>query len=119
MVVKRRRAGKKFSTKNISAMLATQPIREPETAPPPAPPAPPLEENIYLAGRPTIKSFVRFVTRDALAPPPEGELIDEWRAAHELVQRLEKTEAGLADHPPIARIDVHGEYEPLLIEFLR
>src|SRR5439155_402138 len=76
-----------------------------------------VAENLHLIGRPTLKGFLRFVTRHAVNPPGEGVLIEEWQAAHECVRILEKEEAGAADGPPMRRMG--SEYEPLLIEFLK
>ncbi len=77
----------------------------------------PVAENLHLIGRPTLKGFLRFVTKHAVNPPGEGVLIEEWQAAHECVRILEKEEAGAADGPPMRRMG--SEYEPLLIEFLK
>src|ERR1043166_5285772 len=57
-----------------------------------------VDENLYLIGRPTLKSFLRYVKNHAVDPPGEGRLSDEWLAAAEVAATLEKTEAGLADH---------------------
>lgn len=76
-----------------------------------------VDENLYLTGRPTLKDFVRFVRNHAVNAPAESVLVDEWRAAAEVVSRLEQEEAGVADDPPIGKIG--PEYEPLLIEFLK
>src|SRR5437879_6537951 len=76
-----------------------------------------VAENLHLIGRPTLKGFLRFVTKHAVNPPGEGVLIEEWQAAHECVRILEKEEAGVADGPPMTRMG--SEYEPLLIEFLK
>ena len=76
-----------------------------------------VAENLHLIGRPTLKGFLRFVTKHAVNPPGEGVLIEEWQAAHECVRILEKEEAGAADGPPMRRMG--SEYEPLLIEFLK
>jgi hypothetical protein len=73
-------------------------------------------ENLYLIGRPPLKSFLRFVRSHAVNPPGEGELTDDWQAANDLVRCLEKDEAGAADAPSLGRMG--PEYEPLLIEFL-
>jgi len=74
-------------------------------------------ENLYLTGRPTLKEFLRYVRRHAVNSPGEAALAESWQAAHEVVCRLEKEEAGLADGPPIGKLG--PEYEPLLREFLK
>lgn len=74
-------------------------------------------ETLYLTGRPTLKQFVRFVKGHAVEPPGEGDLAEEWQAAREVVQALERDEAGAADDPP--RLPLGPEYEPLLIELLK
>jgi hypothetical protein len=73
-------------------------------------------ENLYLIGRPQLKSFLKFVKSHAVSPPGEGDLAEEWQAANDLVRRLEKEEAEAADDPPIDKLG--PEYEPLLIELL-
>ena len=88
---------------------------EPQVGPPPA-----LahgdgvsEEILYLAGRPTLRGFIRYVRGHAAAPPREGALVEEWQAAHARVLRLEAEEAGIADDPPVTRLPL-PQYEPLL-----
>lgn len=76
-----------------------------------------VRKNLYLIGRPTLKSFVRYVRSHAAKPPGEGTLAEEWQAANEIVRVLEKEEAGIADNPPIGKMG--PKYEPLLIEFLK
>jgi len=67
----------------------------------------PADENIYLLGRPTLGKFLRFMSQQSADPASkdEGALTDEWRAAHEHVRTLEKDEAGIADYPPIGKLD--------------
>jgi plasmid stabilization system protein ParE len=72
--------------------------------------------TLYLTGRPTLKQYLRWARRNALTPPPEGDLVDQWEAARQIVQQIEKDERGIADHPPMGKLG--PEYEPLLIEFL-
>jgi len=74
-------------------------------------------ETILLAGRPTLRRFIRFVSRNSVASPDRGTLIQEWQAAREHVLALESTERGLADHPEMTPLG--PEYEPLLVEFLK
>jgi len=64
-------------------------------------------ENIYLLGRPTLGKFLRFMSQQSADPASkdEGALTDEWRAAQEHVGTLAKDEAGIADYPPIGRLD--------------
>ncbi|HEY6193723.1 MAG TPA: hypothetical protein VI504_01665 [Candidatus Eisenbacteria bacterium] len=90
------------------------------TAPPGPEPAghtAPTVETIFLSGRPTLRRFLRFVTRNAVDSPDRGALADEWQAAREHLRALEITEAGLADDPGMAPLG--PAYEPLLIELLR
>jgi hypothetical protein len=75
------------------------------------------DEHLYLIGRPQLRDFIRYVRHQAVDPPGEGTLTDEWRAAAEIVRTLEHEEADLANDPPTGKIG--SEYEPLLIEFLR
>ena len=74
-------------------------------------------EKLYLTGRPTLKEFLRFVRKNALNPPEEGLLADEWEIAKIFARSLETTEAGAADNAPIHKLG--SQYEPLLIEFLK
>lgn len=97
------------SRKNAAA---AQPIGKPERAAAPA-----QGEALYLTGRPTVKSLIRYVNRNAVKPDPEGDLIDQWEAARKIVRQLEKDEAGTCDHPMPEKLG--PEYEPLLIEFLK
>lgn len=76
-----------------------------------------VAENLYLVGRPPLKQFLRFVRKNAVNPPAEGDLIDRWQAARVLVSQLERDEAGVADDPPITKMG--PEYTPQLIEFLK
>lgn len=85
----------------------------------PAETSDPSNRTLHLIGRPTLKQFLRFVAREAVDPEDEATLIAEWQAAKEHVQVLEKEEAGHADKPHVTPIDVHGKYEPLLVDFLK
>src|SRR5207237_6364754 len=60
--------------------------------------------NLYLTGRPTLKEFLRYVRRHAVNSPSEAALAESWQAAHEVVCRLEREEAGIADDPPIGKL---------------
>jgi hypothetical protein len=72
---------------------------------------------LYLTGRPTLKDFVRFTANQALNPPDEGVLAQEWQSAAKVIQALEIDEAGAADNPAILKLG--PEYESLLSEFLK
>jgi hypothetical protein len=74
-----------------------------------------LSENLYLAGRPTLKQFLKYVKNHAVNPPSSGKLVEEWLAANEVVRRLEKEEAGVADNPVIQPVDPD---DVLLLKFL-
>lgn len=113
------------------ATAETPPLTTPtETRPPPPPPAraaapapdrraADADESLYLIGRPTLRQFLRFVRRQAVKRPPEGELIDEWHAAAAVARTLEEEEAGAADHAVVEKIEVNGATEALLTEFLK
>lgn len=75
------------------------------------------DENLYLIGRPPLKGFLRFVSSHAVNPQDEGTLSKQWHAARDVVARLEKEEAGIANDPPVRKLG--PEYTPLLTEFLR
>lgn len=74
-------------------------------------------ETLFLAGRPSLKQYIRFVRSNAVRPKSAAALADEWRAAAAIVRDLEQKEAGLADGPPIVPVPVKG-HERLLSEFL-
>lgn len=73
--------------------------------------------NLYLKGRPTLKSFIHFVRSNAVHAPREQELAEEWKEAQGHIAELEKTEAGAAENPAITKLG--PEYEPLLMELLK
>jgi hypothetical protein len=75
-----------------------------------------FDENLYLTGRPRLKDFLRYVRNHAVDPPNPGVLTEEWHAAHHVVRRLEKEEAGIADNPFIQPVSPDNE---LLLEFIR
>jgi len=79
--------------------------------------SPQANEGLYLLGRPTLKRFIRHVNYNAVNPPDEGTLVEEWQAAHRALLGLEKDEAGFADNPRITKMG--PEYEPQLIELLK
>ena len=76
-----------------------------------------VDEMLYLTGRPALKSYLRFVANHAVEYPSEGDLVDEWYAAREIVQTLEREESGAANGPTI--VPLEPEEEPLLLEFLK
>lgn len=78
-----------------------------------------VDESLYLIGRPKLKQFLRFVRHNAVDPPPEDSLIEEWQAAKEHIQALQHEDAYCADYPVISRMKVDAKYEPLLVEFLK
>ncbi|HKV70199.1 MAG TPA: hypothetical protein VJN62_03085 [Gemmatimonadales bacterium] len=72
-------------------------------------------EHLYLMGRPPMRNFVRYVERNAVEPPGEAALHDLWRRARDVLAELERTEAGIADHPSLTPL---GPDEPLLRKLL-
>src|SRR5690242_14963670 len=77
-----------------------------------------VDETLYLTGRPTMKSFLHFVRREAVEPEDEATLIQEWQAAKNHIEVIEKEEAGCADNPVSHPIPIDAKYKPLLVEFL-
>ena len=75
------------------------------------------DQSLYLIGRPPLKAFLKFVRNHAVKPLGEAALTDAWQAAHQVVRRLEREEAGVADDAPLGKLG--PEYEPLLIELLK
>lgn len=100
-----------------SAGHLPSPRVEPEPNGRPLPDA--TDENLYLIGRPPLKQFLRFVRSHAVNPPDEGTLTEEWQAASQHIRVLEKDEAGWADNPPVTKVEIDAQYEPLLTEFLK
>lgn len=64
----------------------------------------PVDEHVFLRGRPPLGQYLGFVTQNA----QDGNSVDhrvlgdEWRAANDYIHNLESQEAGLADNPPIS-----------------
>jgi hypothetical protein len=79
-------------------------------------PQPGVDETLYLIGRPTLKQFLKYVRDNAVDPPGSGTLTEEWQAANEIVRKLEKEEADVANNPVIEPVDPDNE---LLLEFLK
>jgi hypothetical protein len=77
----------------------------------------PVDQHLYLTGRPRLKDFIRYVNNNAVEGCSEGAIADRWRAAADVLRELEIREAGAADNPDIQQIG--PDYEPLLIEFLK
>src|ERR1043166_3567918 len=47
-------------------------------------------ENLYLAGRPKLKSFLRYVRRHSVDRVDEAALSDRWHAANAVIRSLER-----------------------------
>src|SRR5262245_37209706 len=77
----------------------------------------PVDQHLYLTGRPRMKDFIRYVNNNAVEARSEGAIVDRWRASADVLRELEIQEAGAADNPAIQQIG--PDYEPLLIEFLK
>src|SRR5205809_1573330 len=70
-----------------------------------------VDDYIYLIGRPTLRQFLSFVRNRSVngRRADAGALIDEWCAAASYISKLEKSEAGCADHPAIQSLPDHLE----------
>src|SRR6266487_2803267 len=70
------------------------------------PPTQPLDEWVFLSGRPHMGEYLGFVTSNAANPSAVdiAALSNEWRAANVHVQQLEINEAGWADNPTIGGV---------------
>src|SRR5678816_1213463 len=68
--------------------------------------SPPLEEWVFLSGRPPMSEYLGFVTSSAAdeASVNIQTLSNEWRAANNHIRNLETNEAGWADGPTIGEI---------------
>src|SRR6266850_2967982 len=75
-----------------------------------------FDKNLYLTGRPRLKDFLRFVRNHAVDPPSPGALTEEWQAAHDVVRRLQKEEAGIPDNPSLQPLSPDNQ---LLLEFIK
>ena len=100
-------------------MIANLERPEPETEVPLETNHEVVDDYVYLIGRPLLRQFLSFVKNRSpngrLADV--GPLIDEWRAAARHVSKLEKSEAGCADRPPIQPLPAH--LESLREQFMR
>src|SRR5438046_10666022 len=104
-----------MSTMSDRDSLATHEPDAPDTAA--EQPATEPIEMVHLTGRPTLRRFLRFVDRHAVAAHDPGALVEQWQAARDQVCRLQHLERALANRPRILKLG--KEYEPLLIELLR
>ena len=100
-------------------MIANLERPEPETEVPVETNHEVVDDYVYLIGRPLLRQFLSFVKNRSpngrLADV--GPLIDEWRTAASHVSKLEKSEAGCADRPPIQPLPAH--LESLREQFMR
>ena len=80
-------------------------------------PGPQVYETLYLAGRPPLKGFIRYVRGHAVEPPDDGVLAERWNDARRVVEQLTVDEAGAADNPGSRKLG--PSWHPLLKEFLR
>src|SRR5438105_1388231 len=74
-------------------------------------------QNIYLAGFPTLSDFHHFARNHAVDSPDEATLTQQWESAKKIVHSLKEAEPGVADDPPIEQLG--PSHEALLIEFLK
>jgi hypothetical protein len=72
---------------------------------------------LYLAGRPSLRSFVRYVRHRAAAELPDHEIAAQWKRASAIVKELQRDEAGRADGA--STIPLGPEYEPFLLELFQ
>jgi hypothetical protein len=68
-----------------------------------APKAPPVDDHVFLIGRPPMGEFLAFVRVMAIngQKANQRQLAEEWRGANDHIRELEKREAGWADRPQI------------------
>src|SRR2546425_3794443 len=70
----------------------------------------PMEEHVFLAGRPPIAEFIAVVESATKGGSIDRrELADEWRRANDRVRELERTESGIADRPPLGPVSAEVE----------
>jgi len=71
------------------------------------------EEEVWLLGQPPLWRFVEFIEESVVdaAHSTRAALIDEWRAANDYYQQLERIEAGIAN--AASHRDLDPELEPL------
>ena len=65
--------------------------------------SPPVDEHVFLTGRPPMGEFLGFVTAQTVGGNAQDltELSNRWRAANDHIRELERHEAGFADAPPL------------------
>lgn len=78
---------------------------------------PAVYETLYLAGRPPLKGFIRYVRGHAVEPPDDRVLAERWNDARRVVEQLTVDEAGAAD--TVTSTKLGPSWRPLLTEFLR
>jgi hypothetical protein len=69
-----------------------------------------VDDYVYLAGRPPLRGYLRFMTDRANRAVERRTLVEEWRAAAEHVRTLEPLEGGWADNPSILPLDDHLQH---------
>jgi hypothetical protein len=76
--------------------------------------APPIDEFVFLSGRPPIPEFIGFIKTMAVNARDieQNALVSEWRSANDRVRDLEQTESGFAENPTATAIDLSAR--PLL-----
>lgn len=74
----------------------------------------PVDEYLYLAGRPPLRGYLHFMTGMAGNGAARRELVEQFRAAEALLETLAKEEAGWADDPPMQPLSEH--LQPLVQE---
>jgi hypothetical protein len=62
----------------------------------------PIDQAVYLIGYPPLQDYIQFVRTRAVGGyhVEEAPLVKEWRASHEVLGILQKSEAGIADNLP-------------------
>jgi hypothetical protein len=78
----------------------------------------PVDDFVFLSGRPPIPEFIGFIKTMALdgRDIDQNILVSEWRSANDRVRDLERTETGIADNPAVTDID--SSARPLLDDAL-
>jgi hypothetical protein len=91
----------------------TEPVTGREPASSPLEPTGGRYQELWLLGQPTLGRFLEFVERSVVggARPGREALADEWRAANDYYQELERSEEGIANSASHRELD--AELTPL------
>jgi len=56
-----------------------------------------IDDHVFICGRPSLQGYISFVRDQAIAPPDERTLTEQWNRGAKEYARRQRTEAGIAD----------------------